>query len=181
MVAGDGQQTWSGKRIVLVAPDASSYRFLTTPEVAASMPAWSPDGSQIAYVASPDLGADSGREALMRRRIWVMGPDGTNPHQLTDGEDFRDDAPMWSADGESILFARLAVPADDCAEVTFELMRYELADGSVDTVASDLPLAGSYNNFGNGTACDRARYGILTDVFGNLSISGVFAWWQPGR
>ena len=56
-------------------------------------PAWSPDGTQIAYIAGGE--------------IWLMGADGSNPQQVTD--DSVDKARLWwSEDGRSIYY--VAVP-----------------------------------------------------------------------
>ena len=56
-------------------------------------PAWSPDGTQIAYIASGE--------------IWLMDADGSNPQQVTD--DAVDKARLfWSEDGNSIYY--VAVP-----------------------------------------------------------------------
>jgi hypothetical protein len=56
-------------------------------------PAWSPEGSQVAF--------DTTRDGNLE--IYVMGADGTNPTRLTrdPGWDF---APDWSPDGARIVF-----------------------------------------------------------------------------
>ena len=60
-------------------------------------PAWSPDGSRIAYVApNPEAGDGS---------IYVMQADGTNPRAVLTGGDLR--APAWSPDGRRILTRRV--------------------------------------------------------------------------
>ena len=58
-------------------------------------PAWSPDGTRIAY----DDWSDGDGE------IYVMGADGSNVVQLTDNM-IADATPAWSPDGEWIAFAR---------------------------------------------------------------------------
>ena len=56
-------------------------------------PAWSPDGTQIAYIAGSE--------------IWLMDADGSSPQQVTD--DAVDKARLfWSEDGSSIYY--IAVP-----------------------------------------------------------------------
>jgi Tol biopolymer transport system component len=51
-------------------------------------PAWSPDGTKLAYVSFPG--------------IWVVNADGTGKVQLTDHP--RDEMPDWSPDGSKIAF-----------------------------------------------------------------------------
>jgi dipeptidyl aminopeptidase/acylaminoacyl peptidase len=85
-------------------PDGSGVRKLTdaaSEAKVAAEPAWSPDGTRIAFVLStPEhLGAYAGDGDL-----YVMNADGTGLTQLTDG--LRDAHPAWSPDGERIVFVR---------------------------------------------------------------------------
>jgi TolB protein len=58
-------------------------------------PAWSPDGTKIAFVSSRDG----------RSHIYVMAADGSGTTQLTSGKR-EDSGPTWSPDGRRIAFAR---------------------------------------------------------------------------
>jgi TolB protein len=57
--------------------------------------AWSPDGATLAF-RRDDSGAGTST-------IWIVGEDGSNPHQLSDydGPQF---APTWSPDGAWVAF-----------------------------------------------------------------------------
>ncbi len=60
-------------------------------------PAWSPDGTKIAYSANDDLKDSNGWE------IFVMNPDGTDQTMLV-SSDAADHYPSWSPDGNKIAF-----------------------------------------------------------------------------
>jgi Tol biopolymer transport system component len=70
--------------------DGSGVRQLTADAAADFDPAWSPDGTQVAYRHQP--GDDRTTE------IWVVNADGSNPHSITEN-DVADWGPCWTPDG----------------------------------------------------------------------------------
>ena len=92
-----------GGGLYVMNPDGTGATRLTS-DPGDTDPAWSPNGSRIAFV----------RFAEGRARLYVVNADGTGLHRITDagpGVDASDLAPAWSPDGSRIAFAREGRPA----------------------------------------------------------------------
>jgi len=74
--------------IYTMKPDGTELERLTSDPADDREPAWSPDGSTIAFTRSEANGS----------AIWTMHPDGSAPKRLTQGS-----APRWAPDGQRIL------------------------------------------------------------------------------
>jgi len=59
-------------------------------------PAWSPDGSRLAFTRSPE-------DSSSRSDLYTIGVDGTGERRITEGAAV-ESAPSWSPDGRSIAF-----------------------------------------------------------------------------
>jgi serine/threonine protein kinase/Tol biopolymer transport system component len=103
--AGEADITHKGEWITYVAhpeltlwrskPDGSSRTQLTYSPMQAHMPRWSPDGTQIAFMAS---------RPGKPWKIFVMPAEGGTPREVTAGDHNQGD-PSWMPNGESIVFA----------------------------------------------------------------------------
>lgn len=82
---------------------------------AATRPAWSPDGTRIAYTVQ--VGG--------RSQLWVMNANGSDPRRLAASAQGNDYEPTWSADGRTIAFRR-TMPAP----LNSYLARVDVASGS---------------------------------------------------
>lgn len=93
--AGRSNDPGGSLDIYIMNPDGSNQQALITFPRDDWSPAWSPDGTMIAWV-NKEFGPED---------IWVAGVDGTDPRRLTDGLE-NDQFPRWSPDNEWILFTR---------------------------------------------------------------------------
>lgn len=83
--------------IFVVNDDGTNEKNLTDSKSTNSYPAWSPDGSKIAFC--------SDRAGVIH--VYVMDADGKNVKPITKGEQ-PCRVPTWSADGKSVAFCRAA-------------------------------------------------------------------------
>lgn len=84
-----------GDRIHVMNADGSEVTLLTDNAFGNIQPAWSPDGTQIAFVSK--------REGNDDPKIFLMDSAGANPMRLTNGAG-SDFAPAWHPDGSLISF-----------------------------------------------------------------------------
>jgi len=101
-------------------------------------PAWSPDGTRIAYMCRKGPGVNA--RGLKFFAICTINADGTGEKKLTAGEVF-DATPVWSPDGLRILFARGET-------ASAELWVMNAADGSEQTQFTDTNGANGGANWG---------------------------------
>jgi TolB protein len=83
------------QEIYLVNENSLRLVNLTQNPAADFMPAWSPDGSQIAFISSRN------NESM---QIYIMSADGSEVKQITDTDLIPLHKPSWSPDGKRIVF-----------------------------------------------------------------------------
>lgn len=69
-------------------------------------PAWSPDGSLIAFGRKSPRAGDG-------RQLWLIKPDGSGGRPLTHATQYHHGAIAWSRDGQMLLFQRVDVESID--------------------------------------------------------------------
>jgi eukaryotic-like serine/threonine-protein kinase len=77
--------------------DGSEKLQLSSPPMLASMPRWSPDGKQVAFV-----GTSPGTVS----KLFLVSSEGGSPEELIPADKQNEDDPQWSPDGSSLFFAQ---------------------------------------------------------------------------
>jgi dipeptidyl aminopeptidase/acylaminoacyl peptidase len=124
--------------VLEVDADQSEPVQITPSGGSVALPAWSPDGSQIAY-----LGFADAEDAPRNSRLWVVPATGGTPRCLTEDYDrhleISDGAsPAWSADGTAILTGVLDRGAAGVVQI-------RVADGSVMSLVDGRRTVSSYS------------------------------------
>jgi len=83
--------------IYVLDPETGDLTQLTKGQGNNYDPAWSPDGSRIAFISDRDRKPPYGT-------IWLMNADGSDPHPLLETGDYIELGPTWSPDGTRIAF-----------------------------------------------------------------------------
>ncbi len=81
-------------QIFVMNPDGSNQHQLSSGQQIKSSPAWSADGSKLAYGSYDFTDSD----------IWVMNADGTGIHDVTNDPNRQEIDPAWSPDGTQLAF-----------------------------------------------------------------------------
>src|SRR5436190_10010999 len=85
---------FGGVQIMTIGIDGSNPVQITHETEEATQPAWSPDGTKLAYLVGP----------RQQGKIKICDADGGNAHVLFDGEGPQR-SPAWSPDGKQIAFS----------------------------------------------------------------------------
>ena len=124
--------------IYTILADGTGERQLTnggllTPPIMSRSPAWSPDGTKIAFNAGRQLGGhiDGG--------IYVMNADGGHQVRVSGSRTYATDNPTWSPDGTMIAYAAFADTSFYTAPLTSIDMFVVNADGSGERRLASLP------------------------------------------
>jgi Tol biopolymer transport system component len=101
-----------------------------------SLARWSPDGSQIAFIKTPDS-----QTPFTVGELWVMHADGSQARKLADADAGHGYAANWSPDGKKIAFVERENPEDKNADQSSEALIsniyiVEVESGELDQVTS---------------------------------------------
>jgi TolB protein len=97
-----GENWWS--TIYVVNPDGSGRRILTRDATGIGAAAWSPDGKKLAF--DRRIGPLTKGQCACDIDVFVMNADGSGQQNLTHNHPIVDCCPVWSPDGQKLLFHR---------------------------------------------------------------------------
>lgn len=92
-----------------------------------SVPAWSPDGKELAVALRPLSGSPS-------KQLWIMRPDGSQVQSITTDQTFTHASYHWSPDGQMLVFQRLQLGASASRP---QVAVWKRADGTILQLAED--------------------------------------------
>lgn len=160
-VSGGFRFASDGGRRAMAVSNGEEQRIPGAPPGSVSALSYSSGGMALALIVLPEPPGGFGSAAemqarLMGERLWVLLP-GQPAKQLTDDPAYRDEHPVWSKDGKSILFTR--IDAAGHASV----WRISASGGVPELVQDGLGLGS------NG----------VSGIYGWIEWSDLLAWWQP--
>jgi Tol biopolymer transport system component len=88
---------------VMDADGTNQSNLTNTPDTNEGQPAWSPDGTRIAFTGPGALNEDNSGGL---GDVYVMDADGTNRTNLTDTPNFLEYRPSWAPSGTQLVFVR---------------------------------------------------------------------------
>lgn len=144
------------RNIFVASADGSNWRQLTTYTgvIVASNPAWSPDGSQIAFDSNEDNG------------IHVISADGTNHISLIENRTGTKGFPSWSPDGTQIVFNwAFDIASEEYRDMDMEIMVMN-ADGSAITALTE----NEFQDIGAVWSPDGTKIAFHSNRDGNFEI-----------
>ncbi|MGC9348995.1 MAG: hypothetical protein ACP5JG_12700 [Anaerolineae bacterium] len=111
LAAGGGRFIHENKRLALLEVETGDLTYLTGEEEAAFAPAWSPDGTQLAYAAVPASPIENGDGETLElqlegRAIYLIDPETGERQPVTTPGEAIDGWPHWSVDGEHLFYTR---------------------------------------------------------------------------
>jgi len=99
--AFDGTGWLDGTARLVVLDLEGAARFVSDEHADAEAPAWSPDGSEIAYISDREPGA---RDRAYRGDVWVVPADGSGDARKLTASSGPVSHPSWSPDGQAIAY-----------------------------------------------------------------------------
>ncbi len=140
-------------QIYAMNSDGSNVRRLTKNNAEDSSPAWAPDGGSIVYISA--TGDD-------RRGLFLMGPNGEEPHGLAHSKHADFCFPSWSPDGGTIVFSSLnrlgsqgIVAGEEkprCEQWSGEYQMFAMDAAGKIKQLTDAKVMGTHPSFGRATA-----------------------------
>ena len=150
--------------------DATDKLQLTSAPTRASMPRWSPDGKQIAYLCYPPSGIT---------KVCIIGRDGSAVDEIQSRAATIPDDPQWSPDGKSLVMALyphgIVGNPQDFSAVQYDLQakKFTTIAGSEQTVGPRLSPDGRYISFFTADTKTQKLLEVSTGRLSDLATGNV--------
>jgi Tol biopolymer transport system component len=113
--------------------DGSEKLQLSNAPMSVSMPRWSPDGRQIAFVC-----VLPGKP----QRIRLVSADGGTTEEIQPDDQYWEDDPQWSPDGKSLVFARYPQGIVSSRPEDFSVLQVDFQTRKISTMAGGVGMLG---------------------------------------
>jgi dipeptidyl aminopeptidase/acylaminoacyl peptidase len=178
--APGGRETYRAKQLIRFDPATGDRRDLSRdPRWADVTPAVSPDGRWVAFVRGPSIdqapspGLLPPAAAIVSRRLWVMRADGSEARQVTAAPGWTDEAPMWSPDGQWLIFVRWR-PSSGGQPIVAQLWAVRPDGSAARMLAPDLdPPTGLDSGFGYYGALNWRERFVMAPAFPAVALPHV--------
>lgn len=119
---GAGDDNWWIARLYTIDSASGKAQEIYKPELQITIPKWSPDGKSIAFISG--LMSDEG---VTGGDIYLIGADGTNPHDVTPGRKASPSWVTWMPSSQRLMFTEHVSGAE-------AINTLDLASGQVETI-----------------------------------------------
>jgi eukaryotic-like serine/threonine-protein kinase len=153
--------------------DGSERLQLTFAPMRALSPVWSPDGSQIAFMATVNPGGP--------QKIYLVSANGSSPRLVVPGAGGEQGQPSWSPDGQSLLFPSSDESGSEWAlhSLNMKTEKDTVLPGTLEIDGGSLSPDGRYFTGISASTHSLALYDMASGTTRQLAEAADYPSWSP--